>query len=282
MGIRDNSAASAPEISPLGALLRQWRATRRMSQLDLSLEAEISSRHLSFVESGKAQPSREMVTLLADALHVPLRERNSLLIAAGFAPIYRETGLSAPEMALTKRAMELLLRQQEPYPAIVQDRHWNLLYANEGAANFLYFTLGRIPRERNIVRHMLREEYLKPFIANWDEVARDIIRRLHQEVAWVPTDETLRALLSEALACPGVPEQWRAPDFEVSAAPLLNFIVRKADVELRFFSTWTTFGSPHDVTLEEMRIESSFPADEATEQAWQKVSNELKKKVPNA
>jgi transcriptional regulator with XRE-family HTH domain len=262
----------APE-SRLGVLLRQWRATRRMSQLDLSLEAEISSRHLSYVESGKAQPSREMVTRLADALNVPLRERNSLFIAAGFAPIYRETGLTAPEMALTKHAMELLLKQQEPYPAIVLDRHWNLLHANKGAAKFLHFTLGTIPKERNIVRHMLRDEYLKPFIANWDEVARDIIRRLHQEIAWVPTDETLRELLAEALAYPGVPEQWRAPEMEVPASPLLNFVIRKGEVELRFFSTWTTFGSPHDVTLEELRIECSFPADEATEKAWQLVIN---------
>jgi hypothetical protein len=217
-----------------------------------------------------------MVTRLADALNVPLRERNSLLIAAGFAPIYRETGLSAPEMALTKRAMELILKQQEPYPAIVQDRHWNLVQANEGAAKFLQFTLGRIPQERNIARQLLRDEYLKPFIANWEEMARDIIRRLHQEVAWVPTDETLRALLAEVLAYPGVPEHWRAPELEVPASPLLNFVVRKGDVELRFFSTWTTFGSPHDVTLEELRIESSFPADEATEKAWAEVLAGLK------
>jgi len=266
-----HSEGATTQAGQLGELLRQWRATRRMSQLDLSLEAEISSRHLSFVESGKSQPSREMVTRLADALNVPLRERNSLLVAAGFAPIYRETGMTAPEMALTQRAMELILRQQEPYPAIVQDRHWNLLHANEGAIKFLHFTLGSIPKERNIVRHMLRDEYLKPFIANWDEVARDIIRRLHQEVAWVPTDETLRALLHEALNCPGVPEQWRSPELEVPASPLLNFIIRKGETELRFFSTWTTFGSPHDVTLEELRIECSFPADEATEKAWQRV-----------
>lgn len=267
----DNRDGAALQATRVGALLRQWRSTRRMSQLDLSLEAEISSRHLSFVESGKAQPSREMVTRLADALNVPLRERNSLFIAAGFAPVYRETGMTAPEMALTKRAMELILKQQEPYPAIVQDRHWNLLQANQGAMDFLHFTLGAIPKERNIVRHMLREEYLKPFIANWDEVARDLIRRLHQEVAWVPTDDTLRELLSESLACPGVPEHWRAPELQAPAAPLLNFIIRKGGVELRFFSTWTTFGSPHDVTLEELRIESSFPADEATEKAWQEV-----------
>ena len=164
--------------------------------------------------------------------------------------------------------MEFLLKQQEPYPAIVLDRHWNLLQSNEGAARLVHFVLGAIPKEPNIVRHVLCDEYLKPFIANWNEVARDIIRR--QEIAWVPTDETLQSLLSEVLAYPDVPEQWRAPELEAPASPLLNFVIRKVEVELRF-STWTTFGSPHDVTLEELRIESSFPADEATARAWQRI-----------
>src|SRR5262249_49747410 len=158
-----HSEGATTQANQLGELFHQKRATRRMSQLDPSLQAENSSQHLSFVESGKSQPSREMVTRLADALNVPLRERNSLLVAAGFAPIYRETGMTAPEMALTQRAMELILHQQKPYPTIVQDRHWNLLHANEGAIRFLHFMLGSIPNERNIVRPRLRNEYLRPF-----------------------------------------------------------------------------------------------------------------------
>jgi transcriptional regulator with XRE-family HTH domain len=242
-----------------------------MSQLDLSLEAGVSSRHLSFVESGKAQPSREMITRLADALRIPLRERNGLLIAAGYAPIYRETQLTTPEMASAKRAVEFILKQQEPYPAIVLDRHWNLVDANGGARHLLLFLLGGPPAEPNIVRQIFSNEILRPFIVNWEATAGDLIHRLHQEIAWVPTDETLRALLNEVLGYPDVPEHWRVRSVEVPLSPILNFVVRKGETELRFFSTWTTFGTPQDVTLEELRIESSFPADEETVRTWKKL-----------
>jgi transcriptional regulator with XRE-family HTH domain len=239
-----------------------------MSQLDLALEAEISSRHLSYVESGKAQPSREMMTRLADALRIPLRERNALLIAAGYAPMHRETGLTTPEMTSVRRALEFLLKQQEPYPAIVLDRHWNLVQVNDGARRLLDYLLGRPPDDANVVRQIFRQDILRPYIVNWEEVAADMIRRLHQEIDWVPTDQVLQNLLAEVLSYPDVPEQWRARELETPMSALLTFIFRKGDTELRFFSTWTTFGAPHDVTLEEMRIESSFPADEITAKTW--------------
>jgi len=239
-----------------------------MSQLDLAFEAEISSRHLSYLESGKAQPSREMLTRLSDALTIPLRERNALLMAAGYAPVYRESTLSTPEMALAKRAVEFILKQQEPYPAIVLNRHWDLVLINNGAARLIDFLLGAQPQERNVVRQIFSTDLLRPYIANWDDVAADMIHRLHQEIDWVPTDTVLPRLLAEVLSYPGVPEQWRTRDLEVPMSPLLTFVFRKNDSELRFFSTWTTFGAPHDVTLEELRIESSFPADEATAKAW--------------
>jgi transcriptional regulator with XRE-family HTH domain len=242
-----------------------------MSQLGLALEAEISSRHLSYVESGKAEPSREMVTRLADALAIPLRERNALLIASGYAPMYRETGLASPEMSLATRAVEFILKQQEPYPAIVMDRHWNLLMVNQGATKLIEFLLGAPPADRNVVRQVFRDDILRPFISNWDEVAADMIRRLHQEIDWVPTDEVLQALLHEVLASPHVPDQWRKRELQTPASPMLTFVFCKGDVELRFFSTWTTFGAPHDVTLEELRIESSFPADEETSVAWNRI-----------
>ena len=265
--------APATGTSRLGELLRRWRSTRRMSQLDLALEAEISSRHLSYVESGKAQPSRDMMTRLADALAIPLRERNALLIAAGYAPVYRETGLTTPEMASARRAVEFILKQQEPYPAIVMDRHWNLLLVNSGATRLLHFLLGGPTLERNVVRQVFSHDILRPYIVNWEEVAADMVRRLHQEIDWVPTDEVLPTLLTEVLSYPGVPEQWRTREFEKSASPLLTFVVRKGDAELCFFSTWTTFGSPHDVTLEELRIESSFPADELTAKTWTDIAS---------
>jgi transcriptional regulator with XRE-family HTH domain len=257
----------------LGALLRQWRMTRRMSQLDLALEAEISSRHLSFVESGKAQPSREMMTRLCDALKVPLRDRNALFIAAGYAPVYRESNLTAPEMALAFRAIEFILRQQEPYPAIVLNRVWDIVLANDGAAKLVHFLLGKQPDERNVVRQIFRNDLLRPFIINWEEVASDMLRRVEQEIHWDPLNQALPALRDEVLSYPGVPEQWRLGQFHAPLSPLMNFIFHKDDVELRFFYTWTTFGTPHDITLEELKIDSSFPADEETERQWRKLGN---------
>ncbi len=242
-----------------------------MSQLDLSLEAEISSRHLSYIESGKSQPSREMMTRLADALSIPLRERNALFIAAGYAPVYRETGLSTPEMTIARQAVDFILKQQEPWPAIVMDRHWNLLQVNGGATKLIGWLLGRSPEDRNVVRQVFRHDMLRPYIVNWEEVAADMVRRLNQEIDWVPTDDESKALLSEVLAYPGVPAQWRTRDLQTPALPMLTFTFRKGADEVSFFSTWTTFGAPHDVTLEELRIESSFPADERTAQAWAEI-----------
>lgn len=258
---------SAPPCR-LGVLLRQWRSTRRMSQLDLALEARISSRHLSYIESGKAQPSREMMVRLADALGVPLRERNALLIAAGYAAMYRETGLTTPETALAKQAVEFILKQQEPYPAIVLDRHWNLEQVNHGAIVLLQFLLGGLPREQNVVRQIFKPDLLRPYIANWEEVAGDLIRRLHREIDFLPTDDALQGLLAEVLSYSDVPEHWRTRELETPMSPLLTFVFRKEGVELRFFSTWTTFGTAYDISLEEIRIESSFPADQATVDAW--------------
>lgn len=241
-----------------------------MSQLDLSLEADISSRHLSFVESGRSQPSREMVTRLCDALAIPLRERNALLLAAGFAPGYRETGLATPDMTLARKAVDFILKQQEPYPAIVLDRHWNLLQSNISARQLLVVLFGTPPEESNLLRLMLHPDLLRPYLENWEESAGDIIRRVHQEVAWVPSDEKLKALLVEVLSYPGIPAQWHTRELDTTAAPLLTVVFRKDDIEFRFFSTWTTFGTPQDITLEELRIECSFPADEATAEACRK------------
>jgi hypothetical protein len=151
------------------------------------------------------------------------------------------------------------------------DRHWNLLMVNQGATKLIEFLLGAPPADRNVVRQVFRDDILRPFISNWDEVAADMIRRLHQEIDWVPTDEVLQALLHEVLASPHVPDQWRKRELQTPASPMLTFVFCKGDVELRFFSTWTTFGAPHDVTLEELRIESSFPADEETSVAWNRI-----------
>jgi transcriptional regulator with XRE-family HTH domain len=251
----------------VGAILRYWRAARRLSQLELALEADVSSRHLSYVETGRSRASREMLLRLSDALDVPLRERNALLVAAGFAPRYYETSLAAPEMAPMRSVIALILRQQQPYPAFVLDRYWNIVMANDAAPRCTRFLLGAEPTETNMLRLCLHPNGLRRVMPNWDETAVDLIRHLHHQIAMSPADERAKDLLAEVLAYPGTPTHWRMRDVAMPPTPLLTTFFRKGDVDLRFFSTITTFGTPHDVTLEELRIECSFPADESTARA---------------
>jgi transcriptional regulator with XRE-family HTH domain len=248
----------------IGALLRHWRTARHLSQLALALDAQVSSRHLSYVETGRSQPSREMVLRLADALDIPLRARNALLVAAGYAPLYFETGLEAPEMAQLRSAIGLILQHQEPYPAFVLDRHWNIRMSNHAATRCTRFLLGAEPTEQNMIRLVVHPNGLRPVLVNWEEIAGDLIRHLHTQIAASPSDERAKALLAEVLAYPGVPARWGSREIGTPTTPLLTTVFRKAEVELRFFSTITTFGTPRDVTLEELHIECSFPADEAT------------------
>lgn len=262
-----STRVQAPPVPPnanVGPLLRRWRTERRLSQLELALNADVSSRHLSYVETGRSKPSREMVLRLADVLEIPLRERNTLLVAAGYAPRFYETALAAPEMAQMRRAIELMLKQQEPYPAFVLDRHWNVLMANQVGPRCTRFLLDAEPTETNMIRLCLHPNGVRKVMVNWEDTAGDLIRHLHHQVAATPTDEQARALLAEALSYPGIPAHWRTREINAPATPLLTTTFRKGDVTLRFFSTITTFGTPHDVTLEELRIECSFPADEAT------------------
>lgn len=252
--------------SHFGALLREWRTARRLSQLDLALEADLSPRHLSCLETGKAQPSHDMLARLADALGIPLRERNALLLAAGYAPEYRESALAAPEMTLVRRAIDFILEQQEPYPAFVTGRHWDVLLANGAMARVLNVLKPGGPRHRNLLRQIFDPEDLRPLIGNWEEVAGDVIRHLHDEVAATPSDGRARVLLEEVLAYPGVPDRWRQREPGATPLPLLTTLFRTQRVELRFFSTLTRFATPRDVTLEELRIECMFPVDEATAQ----------------
>lgn len=251
-------------IPPVGALLREWRATRRMSQLDLALEAGISTRHLSYVETGKARPSRDMISLLAEVLEVPLRERNALLTAAGFAARYRETTLSTPELAPVRQAIDHILAHHNPYPALVMNRHWDLLLVNSSFTRlFSKFTTGP-SQHGNVLRHVFDPAGLRSAIANWEEMAEDLIGHLHNQVAAMPSDGKLRALLDEILAYPGVPEGWRRRQPGQTTLPLLTCIFKRDDLEMRLFSTFTTFGTPWDVTIDELRIECMFPADEKT------------------
>ena len=241
-----------------------------MSQLDLAVEAGISSRHLSFIETGRAQPSREMVLLLTRTLDVPLRDRNDLLAMAGYAPVYRETDLAAPAMTQVRRALELMLHQQEPYPALLLDRHWNVLQVNQGSARvqqeFLDAAQVSALGPPNAMRLMFDPRAFRPHVVNWEPAAASLIQWLHRDAMTRPGDKLTRELLDELLAYPGVPKHWRTLDLDASTGPVLPIQFRKGPWDLRYFTTLTSLGTPHDITLQELRIECFFPADEATEE----------------
>jgi transcriptional regulator with XRE-family HTH domain len=258
-----------------GRLLKQWRERRRMSQLGLAVEAEISTRHLSFLETGRAQPSRDMLLLLARALELPLRARNELLTAAGYAPIYRETPLDAPQMAQVRRGLDFMLRQQEPYPALVLDRHWNILLTNEATGRVMGSFLDPAATEEIGLPNAMRLSYhprgLRPYIVNWEATAAAFIQWLHRDLLRTGDAET-RALLDELLAYPDVPREWRRLDLDASTAPFLAIELRRGDVRFSFFTTLASLGTPYDITLHELRVESFFPADEATDRAVRRLA----------
>lgn len=271
---RTTSPAQA-EASPVGELLRHWRATRRLSQLGLALEASTTARHVSFIESGRSQPSPDMVLRLARALDVPIRERNQLLLAAGYAPLYREAGLESAQAAQVRAALDRMLTAHEPFPAVVMDRHWNVVSANSAADAFFGWLLGEreVEGPANVIRLMFHPEGLRPFVANWQEAAEALIQRVHREaVGGVPDPETL-ALLDEALAYPDVPSKWLSPDFGTPPLPIVPVEFEKDGFALSYFSTVTTFGTPQDAMLQEIRLESFFPANEITStHAWAAVA----------
>jgi transcriptional regulator with XRE-family HTH domain len=262
--------------SLVGQLLKQWREQRAMSQLGLATEAGISARHLSFLETGRAQPSRDMVLLLSRVLEMPLRSRNELLAVAGYAPIYRETALDAPEMAQVRRALGFMLRQQEPYPAMALDRHWNILMSNEATSRvmglFLDPAAAAAVGSPNAMRLSYHPQGLRPFIVNWEATAAAFIQWLHRDLLRTG-DAGTRRLLDELLSYPDVPRKLRTLDLDASAVPFLAIELRKGDTHLRFFTTLAGLGTPYDITLHELRVECFFPADEATAEACRRLAS---------
>lgn len=249
----------------VGDLLREWRQRRRMSQLLLATEADISTRHLSFVESGRAVPSREMVMHLAERLDVPLRARNTLLVAAGYAPLFRERPLSDPQLAAAREAVELVLKGHEPYPALAIDRHWTIIAANNALAPLLTGASPELLKPPvNALRLSLHPEGIAASIVNWHAWREHVLVRLQRQID-VSGDNALSALRDELAAYPTPPG--------ADAAERDNAAVNQIAVPLRlrtpigvlsFFSTTTVFGTPVDVTLSELAIEAFFPADPQT------------------
>ncbi|SFS00647.1 Helix-turn-helix domain-containing protein [Dyella sp. OK004] len=250
---------------PIGALLREWRAARRISQLELALQSDMSARHLSYVETGKAQASREMVCRMAKALKLPLRERNTLLLAGGYAPEYAENPLATPALGRMRQAIELILAHQEPYAAFVLDRHWNVLMTNQAAVRINRLLMqGRESPHANLLHQVFDPKDFRSVMANWPEVAEKFIHHLHEQLASVPSDQRSQQLLNEILQYPDVPASWRFRDLKNEPDPVLTIVFRSDEGELRFFETITTFSMPRDVTLDELRIECAFPADDHT------------------
>jgi transcriptional regulator with XRE-family HTH domain len=256
-----------------GSYLRWWRTRRGLSQLDLAGVAGTSQRHVSFLESGRTQPSREMVLRLAAALDVPLRQQNALLLAAGFAPAWRESDLAAPELTTVNQALDHMLAQQEPFPALVVDRRWNLLRANAGAGRLTAFLTGPVPAPAsppgtvNIAKWLLAPEGLRPLLVNWHEVAIYFLRGVQADALADGTQETAD-LLRRLLAYPGVPALSHVPALEEPPSPVLAMHFRQGQTSLRLFTTIATLGTPQDVTVQELRIECFFPADQATAQVF--------------
>jgi transcriptional regulator with XRE-family HTH domain len=251
-------------------LLRQWRALRGLSQLGLAAEAATTTRHLSFLETGRTSPSREMVLRLAEALDVPLRERNALLEAAGFASVYRESSLDGAELGAIRRVIALLLEAAEPFPCVVVDRAYDVVLANAATTRFFsrllapeeLAALGRL----NLMRATFHPRGLHRFVLNWEEAAPVLLGRLQREAQRCPAGDPLRRLVDEVLAYPGIVPEWKLPSLERPLPPVVALHLKHGDLEARVFGTITTLGTPQDVTLQELRIETFLPADAATEE----------------
>jgi len=254
---------SRPQDFP--SSLRWWRRHRGLSQLELAGRADISQRHLSFMELGRASPSRDMVMRLAATLDVPLRQHNALLIAAGFAPAWRQTDLAAPELSEIRSALDYMLAQQEPYPAVAVDRHWNLLQANSGAVRLVEFLVGPLAPGApiNMADALVAPDVLRPHLVNWAEVVGYFLRSVEADAAADGTPETA-ALLDRLRAYQGVREAIRSAPEEMPLSPVLAMHFRKGNIDLRLFTTIATLGTPRDITLQEMRIENFFPMDGET------------------
>jgi transcriptional regulator with XRE-family HTH domain len=247
-----------------GQLLREWRVRRDLSQLRLASGAAVSTRHLSFIETGRARPSREMLLHLADRLDLPLRERNRLLLAGGYAPAFGERALESDEMAPVRGALERFLAAHEPYPAVVVDRRWNLVLANTAVTLLTDGVAAELLEPPvNALRATLHPRGMAPRIDNLDEWSAHLLHRLEREIA-ATGDPELEVLRDELLTYPGVSAEPLLPESAAAAEIVLPLQLRHADGRLSFFSTLTTFGTPADVTLAELSLEAFYPADTAT------------------
>jgi transcriptional regulator with XRE-family HTH domain len=253
--------------APIGTLVKEWRSQRRRSQMDLAHEVGVSTRHLSFVETGRSKPSPELVLALADRLDVPLRARNTMLLAAGYAPRYSHLDLDAEPMRAARAALTRLLDAHDPYPGVVIDRQWNVMIANAAAQALLvdmpkHLLLPRV----NVFRVCLHPDGLAARTRNFDEWATYLLGQIRRTIV-LTGDADVAALECEVLDYPGLPDAGRRPGVGAWSDPplLVPFRLAVGDAEVSLFTTLTTFGTPRDVTLDELAVELFFPADDASE-----------------
>jgi transcriptional regulator with XRE-family HTH domain len=256
------------------ALLKQWRAQRGLSQLDLALAADVSARHISFLETGRSVPSAEMVLLLGATLGVPLRQVNTMLVAAGHDPVFDESPDELPTPV--EEALELCKSHHDPFPLVVIDPAYRVLDLNRGAVALLGALLGLPPADHHPDRSEIAALGLnlasltfdpagaQPYLVNFDDVGRQLLWRIQREVLADPADDELRSLLDDLMALPTVSDDWRQVDLAVPSEPALVLHLRRDDLELRFLTTVTAFQAPQNVTVERLHIEQWFPYDEAT------------------
>ncbi len=275
------STITKPNLtSEFGNLLRGWRDRRKSSQLNLALEAGVSQRHLSFLESGRAKPSRDMVLQLSDVLDVPLRDRNALLHAAGFAPVFQQRSLDNEEMQAVKKALEMTLSHHEPYPAIVMNSHWDILMQNEAATKFIGL-LGDSASlwqtvdpggSHNAMRLVFHQQGLQPLIKNWEQVATFLLCRMQKEVAADPTHHQLAALLEELCGYANLPPDWRNQAWSNIPPPIMTMELEFNGRNLNIFSMLSSFGTALDITAATLCVETFFPADENSSLLFKQLS----------
>jgi transcriptional regulator with XRE-family HTH domain len=248
------------------SLLKHWRNVRRLTQIELAGDANVSARHLCFLETGRSQPSREMVQLLGSALDLPLEERNALHVAAGFVPPYGDKGLAADNLQPVRQALDFILRQQEPYPGIVIDGRWDVRIRNQASARLLKTFRDAYEMESEIADNAMHVVFhpkgLRQFMVNWDEFAGQMIQILHRDVA--QGSRAAAQLLDEIMAYPGLSAEWRLPRHSSASSPVMTMQLAKGDFRLAFFSTFATLAMPTDAALQQIKIECFFPADSAT------------------
>jgi len=244
----------------LGNLLRYWRRQRGKSQLDLSLDTGISQRHLSFVESGRSVPSRDLLLIVSETLDIPLRERNVLLLASGYAPVYNERDWEDPEMAAVMKAIDRVLLQQEPHPALVLDRYWNVVRTNEAAPRFFgsFVDLEARKKPGNLLDLMFDPAGMRPFVKGWEEVAAGLLQRVYRESIGHVVDQKTVELLNRLEKYPGVKT---LSTVARTHSPVLPVTFVKGSEHFTYFSLITTVGTPQSITTQELRIECMFPLE---------------------